>query len=400
MVSMTCTSKRRIKRFQERAAVAAWTMISMSVLLGFGALAVDLGHVRVVNSELQNAADAAAMAGASALLNPAELTGGLTQADLARFAVTRACAYADKNKVEQKNMYLDPADVTVGRITNIKNLDEPISPMPRYNAVRVVLRKNQESPNGQADLFFAKMWGKSGTDLAVTATAYLDGKMVAYKPKPGKNINPAIPVTVKHIHWVNQILNAQGSDSYGYDPTTGQITLGPDGIPELSIFPEKQKTETEDGAGNFGLLHIGNTNQGVTQVAEQIRYGLDETDVLGQFGDDEIRFVNDSGSAMTHIIKGTPGAKNSLVQLEDDLKSRVGTIIGFFTHVVVTESGANSTYTVNSMQFGRVMMVDGQGSVNGGKAVVIQPVSYLGEEVITGDNGPIHATGGRIQLIR
>jgi hypothetical protein len=147
-------------------------------------------------------------------------------------------------------------------------------------------------------------------------------------------------------------------------------------------------------------LHIGNSNQGVTELAQQIRYGLDETDVVGQFGENEIKFVNNNGEGITHVIQGTPGAKNSLVQLENDLKSRVGTIIGFFTHVTVTESGANSTYTVNSMQFGRVMMIDSQGTVNGGKAVVIQPVSYTGGEVITGDNGPIHATGGRIQLIR
>jgi uncharacterized membrane protein len=190
MLQMNYLSKKTCTRFQKRAAVAAWTMISMTVLLGFGALAIDLGHVRVVNSELQNAADAAAMAGASALLNPAELTGGLTQADLARFAIARACAYADKNKAEQKNLYLDPADVTVGRITNIKNLEEPISPIPRYNAVRVVLRKETGTPNGPADLFFAKMWGKNGTDLAATATAYLDGKMSLIGPSPARILIP------------------------------------------------------------------------------------------------------------------------------------------------------------------------------------------------------------------
>ncbi len=400
MTQMNFLSNKRCGRFHRRAAVAAWTMISMLILLGFAALAVDMGHVRVVNSELQNAADAAAMAGVSALLNPAELTGGLTQADLANIAVSRACAYADKNKAERKSLYLNPADITVGRITNPKNFEEMISPVSRYNAVRVVLRKESGSPNGPASLFFAQIWGKSGTDLGVTATAFLDGRMVAYKPKPGKGINPAVPVSVKHLQWVNEILNAQGQDNYGYDPVTGQVTDGPDGIPELSIFPNKQKTETEDGAGNFGLLHIGNTNQGVTQVAEQIRYGLDETDVFGGFGSNEIKFVNNNGDAITHIIQGTPGAKNSLVQLEDDFKSRVGTIIGFFTHVAITETGANSTYTINGMQFGRVMMVDGQGSVNTSKAVVIQPVAYVGEEIVTGDNGPIHATGGRIQLIR
>lgn len=40
---------------------------SLVVILGFGAFAVDLGHVAVVKSDLQNAADAAALAGAADL---------------------------------------------------------------------------------------------------------------------------------------------------------------------------------------------------------------------------------------------------------------------------------------------------------------------------------------------
>jgi Flp pilus assembly protein TadG len=393
-------SKIMCRRFEKRAAVAAWTMISMTTLLGFAALAVDLGHVRVVNSELQNAADAAAMAGVSALLNPGELTGEFTQADLARFAIVRAKAYANKNFAEKKSVYLDASDVVVGHISDPKNLSETISPVTRYNAVKVVLKKSADSPNGAASLFFAQIWGKRSTNLETSATAYLDGRMVAYKPDPGKGINPAIPVSVKYSKWLSEIDFGMGQDNYGYDPATGQITLGPDGIPELSIFPEKQKTQTEDGAGDFGLLHIGNDNQGTTEVAQQIRTGLDETDVVNEFGDTQINFYNDNGDAIVHVIGGTPGAKNSLVQLEDDFRSRLGTVIGFFTHTTIAETGANADYTINSMQFGRVMMVDGQGSVNGGKAIVIQPVAYFGGEIITGDNAPVHSTAGRVQLIR
>ncbi len=50
-----------------RGSVAVYVAITAPVLLGIGALAVDLGRLMTVNTELQNAADAAAMAGADEL---------------------------------------------------------------------------------------------------------------------------------------------------------------------------------------------------------------------------------------------------------------------------------------------------------------------------------------------
>jgi len=55
------------KRPFKRGAVIVWTAVSITTLLGFAALAVDLGYVTVVHTQLQTAADASAMAGASAL---------------------------------------------------------------------------------------------------------------------------------------------------------------------------------------------------------------------------------------------------------------------------------------------------------------------------------------------
>ena len=43
--------------------------LALVMLLGFGAFAVDIGYLYVVRNELQNAADAGALAGAAALYN-------------------------------------------------------------------------------------------------------------------------------------------------------------------------------------------------------------------------------------------------------------------------------------------------------------------------------------------
>ena len=49
---------------QERGAVLVLVGVLMFVLIGFAALAIDLGHLYVVRNELQNAADSGALAGA------------------------------------------------------------------------------------------------------------------------------------------------------------------------------------------------------------------------------------------------------------------------------------------------------------------------------------------------
>ncbi|MBE0598426.1 MAG: hypothetical protein IH614_14255 [Desulfuromonadales bacterium] len=54
---------------QERGAVLVLVAILMVVIIGVAALAIDIGHLVAVGNELQNAADAAALAGASVLFN-------------------------------------------------------------------------------------------------------------------------------------------------------------------------------------------------------------------------------------------------------------------------------------------------------------------------------------------
>ena len=48
----------------ERGAVAIYVALTMVVFLGIAALAIDVGYTRVARTELQRAADAAALAGA------------------------------------------------------------------------------------------------------------------------------------------------------------------------------------------------------------------------------------------------------------------------------------------------------------------------------------------------
>lgn len=65
-------SRWRVRR-DESGLVLVWTSLFLMVLLGFAALAVDLGHAYFVGQKAQNAVDAAALAGAVYL--PGDLAG-------------------------------------------------------------------------------------------------------------------------------------------------------------------------------------------------------------------------------------------------------------------------------------------------------------------------------------
>ena len=59
----------RVTPRRQRGSVPLWFLLTVTILLTFGAFAVDLPRVATVRNELQNAADAAALAGASKLLS-------------------------------------------------------------------------------------------------------------------------------------------------------------------------------------------------------------------------------------------------------------------------------------------------------------------------------------------
>jgi len=66
------SSPRAGARSRERGSVLIFVAVSLAACLAFSVLAIDVGAILVTRVQLQNAADAAALAGASALLNQGE----------------------------------------------------------------------------------------------------------------------------------------------------------------------------------------------------------------------------------------------------------------------------------------------------------------------------------------
>ena len=136
-----------------RGAVLVLVAASLPVLLAVTALAVDLGYLVMVRTQLQAAADAAAFAGAQGLPD---------------HAVSRSLAqqYADLNHPTDGTV-LKASDIAFGRWNGYAREFE--RGHPNENAIQVTVRRCQENGN-PLRLFFAAVRGRHYTDVEATAT--------------------------------------------------------------------------------------------------------------------------------------------------------------------------------------------------------------------------------------
>src|SRR5437588_2711776 len=110
-------------RTDRRGAVAPLLALLLIPILGMVAFSIDVGYMIVVRTELQNAADAAAMAGAQQLMTPyaTYYTPGQTAAQqlltyntAVSMAKATAKAVSTKNTAGSVNINLQDGDVKVG----------------------------------------------------------------------------------------------------------------------------------------------------------------------------------------------------------------------------------------------------------------------------------------------
>ncbi|RJR32979.1 MAG: hypothetical protein C4576_28750 [Desulfobacteraceae bacterium] len=171
----------------ERGSVLILVAFCLFALLGFAALAIDGSYLSVVRNELQNAADAGALAGARILYDE---YGTAVNAD----ANQRAYDSARDNKAIAKIAGAIPVDVNFGQNLDVQrghwsfatssftpndslaavdlwnvSTDELDANANFINAVRVVARR-QASP---AASFFARIFGYQDFEMSAEAIAYI-----------------------------------------------------------------------------------------------------------------------------------------------------------------------------------------------------------------------------------
>jgi Flp pilus assembly protein TadG len=202
---------RALERKKERGNVLAYTVLSALFLFLSVGLGVDLSHLYLAKTELQNAADAAALAGASAL-TPHDQASITT-------AVDRAVSTMNLNKYNFNNRSFNAQR---SQVTFALNLDgtyyteaEATASAGIYSKVRFVKVITETVP---ISVFFASPIMGSSKDLSAKATAGLSvpgnvrfcmAPLSAVAPDPGQ----AFPT------WAQGVCPTPGIQADGCDPT-------------------------------------------------------------------------------------------------------------------------------------------------------------------------------------
>lgn len=162
------TKKVSPKRAAQQGAVTLLMALTLPVLVGAAALAVDLAYLHVVRNELQNDADAAALAGAKALY---QNTGSGLDWDGASARAQAAIALnrADGQPLSQgwvQTGYWDMSQAVSGL--------QPLPAVPSANdapAVQVNVARSDGQNQGAVRTFLAGIWGVVAKPVSATAVA-------------------------------------------------------------------------------------------------------------------------------------------------------------------------------------------------------------------------------------
>jgi Flp pilus assembly protein TadG len=162
--------------------LAVVVAISLVVLLGVAALAIDVGQLASVKSDLQNTTDSAAMAAARALIVDNGATTGFVQRDHDN-AVTQANAIIQRADESQGLTWDTQGDDISIIFANYADHSSTWTAIPdqttsgvntsNANAVQVTVKRASNKNYGAVTNFFASVFGMGTTEVAATAKAYM-----------------------------------------------------------------------------------------------------------------------------------------------------------------------------------------------------------------------------------
>lgn len=377
----------RCRGVRRRGAAAVSVAVCGTVILGFAALAIDVGMLYHVRAEAQRSADAAALAGAWKLLDEERLHGGVGLNTVIANTRQSVSSLAGDNQVFNSAPSLDAntanaadGDIVIGCLNDLFSLSEPISTQgdpAQFNAISVHLRRDSER-NGPIPLLFAQVLGLKESEVATRAMAAISDAVAGFKVTQESGNAEIIPLALHIDAWRDLIAASENQadgvyttgDHYRADAERQTVSAGPDKTYELDLYPGAGPTHLPPG--NFGTVDIGNPNNSTPDISRQIRYGLNAED-LAYFGG-ELKF--DANGQI--LLEGDTGLSAAI---KDDLTAIIGQprVIPLFSEV--NGPGNNSVFKVVAFAGIRVLDVKLSGPM-AKKHVIIQPAVVVSDAVI------------------
>jgi Flp pilus assembly protein TadG len=295
------------KQTNRPGAVAPFVALMLIPLLAMVAFGVDVGWIVLAQSDLQDAADAAALAGAGQLMNgyvQYNLPNQTNQATILSTATSNASTYA-KNFAGYNSaggvssLTLRDADIEYG----FMDASGTYTPQPTYkgypNTVRVTMRLDSLA-NNPLKLFFGPVLGVSTESLTATASATIYTANITNFQQNGFNAG-LLPMTLDINAWNNYLSTGQSSDG-AIHANAG--AYGSSGAPQMQIYPSPNLAP-----GNFGMLSLDNSSNDANSIRTWITSGLSAPD-LQTLQNDKLLPLPSTNPKLWDW-KGAPGFKAS-----------------------------------------------------------------------------------------
>lgn len=173
------------KRLNNRRGFAlVWVALVLPIILLFSVLAVDVGYLYMAKGQLQNAADAAALAGAAKLDYSTNPLQAAARVEAIKFAEANKAARASVGVAnDNSNDFADGNDIRFGYWNGSDFLlwgDAGIPATVAINAIQVRTRRTAGSPGGQVAIHFGKLFGWDRMSASAVATAALIPRANSY----------------------------------------------------------------------------------------------------------------------------------------------------------------------------------------------------------------------------
>lgn len=316
--------------------IAVKVAVLLIPLMAFTALALDSGYLLKIRTELQSAADAAALAAVRELIPD---SGGNQDLDQVRQTVRD---YVQVN-MDNENFTIADADIEIGRYdpTSVYSELSLLDDGP-YDTVRVTIRRDSTA-NSAVRLYFAPLIGIPTCNVAVTATAIVPQ---ANEFHVGDGV---LPFGVSKSVWDNHGIGDQ------FRTYNGKI---------VDAFGNTV-------SGNWGTVDIGPQNNSTSDLSNQILNGLRQSDLDALYDDGRIATDQYIDASQPISVQADPG-------LSSGLKNAVQQIHGQTRYIPVYESvgngnGNNAEYEI--VEWGMVTVVTSNWNGNKNTFITFQKTS-------------------------
>jgi Flp pilus assembly protein TadG len=365
------------------------------------AFSIDIGWIVAVRSELQNAADAAALAGAEQLQQQFVLfyaPGQTNQSGVYNYVTTNsadsaspistAIRFAGYNQAGNQYVTVPVSDVTFSYYDGT-TFSDPSFPDKFPNTCNVTTRRDGNA-NGSLALFFAQIFGINTADLQATASATIyAGDVTTLQAIP--NVDAHILPVALDIHIWQNFQQANWSSPW----LNGLTSAGPNNAQQLQVYPFDTNTP-----GSFALVDLGPPANNAPAFRQWINNGTTPNDINYLLSNNLLP-VSLQGPAPW---KDGPGITDTLLANFQQVQGQPNLIPLFMpvtpndlaatspgsNYVAAAAQGQNATFNIVGFVAVTVSYANGNGNAN--MNISLQPMSLVDPTAVIPNPKPAQGT--------